>query len=84
MLPRAHDHAGLGILITDAVHTRAFTSMRCAMVTGMSINITMSKTMTMTIEKMTNHIIPPGLTLMAGWRIPANDNRSIRVQRTPR
>jgi len=54
------------------------------MVTGMSINITMSTTMTMTIEKMTNHIIPPGLTLIAGWRIPANDNRSIRAQRTPR
>jgi hypothetical protein len=49
------------------------------MVTGMSINITMSTTMTMT-----NHIIPPGLTLIAGWRIPANDNRSIRAQRTPR
>ena len=54
------------------------------MVTGMSINITMSKTMTMTVEKMTNHIIPPGLTLMAGWGMPANDNRSIRLQPSPR
>jgi len=23
---------------------------------------------------MTNHIMQPGLTLMAGWPIPANDN----------
>jgi len=66
------------------MHAHVFISMWCAMVTGMSSNITMSKTMTMTIEKMTNHIIPPGLTLMAGWRIPANDNRSIRVQPKPR
>jgi hypothetical protein len=54
------------------------------MIAGMSINSTMSTTMTTTIEKMTNHIIPPGLTLMAGWRIPANDNRSIRLQPPPR
>jgi len=44
------------------------------------INSTMGNTMTTTIKKMTNHIILPGLTLLAGWGVPANDNRPIRAQ----
>ena len=46
----------------------------------MPINKTTGNTMTRNTDKTTDHIIRPWLTLMAGWRSPANDNRRIRLQ----
>lgn len=58
----------------DKTNVRTFTD------TFMPINKFTSNTMTKKNEKTTDHIILPRLTMMAGWRIPANDSRRIRLQ----